>query len=104
MKLILPPGVSRSGFDAALGAFERVVGAQWVLATDDDRETYLDIYAPGDEDSHAPSAAVAPASTAEVQALVRIANEHRIPLWPISRGKNFGYGGAAPRMSGTVVL
>ena len=88
----------------ALAAFERVVGKEWVLTSEEDRQTYLDIYAPGDEASHAPSAAVAPASTEEVQALLRLANEHRVPLWPISRGKNFGYGGAAPRMAGTVVL
>jgi 4-cresol dehydrogenase (hydroxylating) len=40
----------------------------------------------------------------EIQAIVRIANERRTPLWPISRGKNLGYGYAAPRMSGSVVL
>ena len=104
MKLILPPGVSRERFDRALKAFAAVVGAEWVLATDEDRETYLDLYSPGRDDSHAASAAVAPASVEQVQALLKIANEYRIPLWPISRGKNLGYGGAAPRMPGTVML
>jgi len=104
MSLVLPPGVTRAAFDAALAAFAGVVGRQWVLASDEDRETYLDIYAAGDEADHAPSAAVAPESTEQVQAIVRLANAHRIPLWPISRGKNFGYGGSAPRMSGTVIL
>ncbi len=47
---------------------------------------------------------MAPASAEEVQAVVKLANQHRIPLWPISRGKNFGYGGAAPRLKGSVVL
>ena len=28
----------------------------------------------------------------------------KTPLWPISRGKNFGYGGSAPRVSGSVVV
>src|SRR5690606_8039155 len=53
---------------------------------------------------HAPSAAIAPASVEEVQAVLRIADEYRVPLWPISRGKNMGYGGSAPVMPGTVVL
>ena len=35
---------------------------------------------------------------------MRLANEHRTPLWPISRGKNLGYGAGAPRMPGTIVL
>jgi 4-cresol dehydrogenase (hydroxylating) flavoprotein subunit len=104
MKLILPPNLSAPAFTRALAAFEKVVGKEWVLATDEDRETYLDIYAPGNESSHAPSAAVAPASVEEIQALLKLANEHKIPLWPLSRGKNFGYGGAAPRMPGTVIL
>ncbi len=49
-------------------------------------------------------AAVAPTSTEQVQEIVRIANEFRIPLWTVSRGKNFAYGGAAPVLSGSVVL
>jgi 4-cresol dehydrogenase (hydroxylating) len=104
MKLILPPHLSAAALQRALNSFERVVGTQWVLATDEDRSTYLDVYAPGDEASHAPSAVVAPGSVEEIQAVVRLANEQRIPLWPISRGKNFGYGGSAPRMPGTVIV
>ncbi len=104
MKLILPPGLSRDAFGAALAAFERVLGKDRVLATDEDRETYLDLYAPGNEITHAPSAALVVSSTEEVQQVVRLANKHRIPLWPISRGKNYGYGGSAPAMPGTVML
>jgi FAD/FMN-containing dehydrogenase len=62
-----------------------------VLSTDEDRETYLDAYAPGDANQHVAGAAVGPQSTEEVQAIIRIANEHKVPLWPISRGKNLGY-------------
>ena len=104
MKLILPPGVSASRFTQAMGAFAAIVGKEWVLQTDEDRETYLDAYAPGEEASHASSAAIAPADVAQVQQVLKVANQYRIPLWPISRGKNFGYGGAAPRMAGTVML
>ncbi|MEO6339135.1 MAG: FAD-binding oxidoreductase [Caulobacteraceae bacterium] len=104
MKLILPSGVTRAVFDRGLAAFERVVGKDWVLATDEDRETYLDVYAPGDAEAHAPSASIAPASAEEVQAIVRLANEHKLPLWPISRGKNLGYGGASPVVPGTIML
>lgn len=104
MELRLPPNITMSAFSAALKAFEGVVGADYVLATDLDRDTYSDLYAPGPASEWPASAAVAPASTEEVQAIVRLANEHRIALWPVSRGKNLGYGGAAPRMPGSVVL
>lgn len=36
--------------------------------------------------------------------MVRLANEHKTPLWPVARGKNLSYGTAAPRMAGSVVL
>lgn len=104
MELIRPPGLSAAAFDRALTALSGVVGADWVLASDSDRATYADSYAMGDGRDHAPSAAVAPASLEQVQAIVALANEHRLPLWPISRGKNMGYGGSAPAMPGTVVI
>ncbi len=104
MRLALPPGLSSAQFERALKAFAKVVGDQWVLATDEDRGTYSDFYAPGPEEVHAPSAGVAPASAEEVQAIIRLANEYKVPLWPVSRGKNLGYGAAAPRLPGSVVL
>ncbi len=104
MKLTLPPGLPAAQFERAMQAMAGVVGREWVLRTDEDRETYLDQYAPGLDETHAPSAAIAPKSVAEVQAVMRLANEHHVPVWPISRGKNFGYGGASPRMAGTVML
>jgi 4-cresol dehydrogenase (hydroxylating) len=104
MERVLPPGMSAAAFERGLVALRAVVGSEWVLDTDEDRETYLDPYATGDRRAHALSAAVAPASLEQVQAVMRVANQHRLPLWPISRGKNFGYGGAAPRLPGSLVL
>lgn len=103
MKQVLPPGMNAAQMDRALKAMAKVVGDDWVLATDLDRDTYLDHFAV-DESAHAAAAAVAPASAEQVAEIVRLANVHKLPLWPISRGKNFGYGGAAPRLKGSVVL
>lgn len=47
---------------------------------------------------------VYPSTTEEVQAVVRWANKHVIPIYPISMGRNIGYGGAAPRVPGSVVV
>ena len=88
---------------AALREFAGVVGKDWVMFGEDDRIAYSDHFA-ADEAAHQPAAAVAPATVEEVRAIIRIANARRVPLWPISRGKNFGYGGAAPVMKGSVVL
>jgi 4-cresol dehydrogenase (hydroxylating) flavoprotein subunit len=104
VKLVTPPRVSPQAFDSALQAFAGVVGKDWVLSSDADRAAYADTYAPGPQEQWPAGAAVAPASVEEVQAIVRLANEHKTPLWPVARGKNLGYGTAAPRLAGSVVL
>ena len=98
------PRLSAPTLERALRACARIVGEEWVLAGEVDRDAYLDAYAPGDGREHRPAAAVAPQSLEELQAIVRIANEFRLPLWPVSRGKNLGYGGAAPLLAGSVVV
>lgn len=45
-----------------------------------------------------------PANREEVQRCVRTANEHRVPLYPVSRGKNWGLGSRVPVRDGSVVL
>src|SRR6202012_1061320 len=58
----------------------------------------------GETEERIASAAVAPFTAEEVQAVMRIANAKHIPIYPISTRKNLGYGGAAPVLSGSVVL
>ena len=100
------PGVSPSDFAEALQEFAAVVGKDWVFTTDEDLDLYRDAYSPlrGQPDERVASAAVAPLTAEQVQAVVRIANRYKVPLYPISTGKNLGYGGSAPVYSGSVVL
>jgi 4-cresol dehydrogenase (hydroxylating) len=51
-----------------------------------------------------PSGVVFPASTEEVQAVVRVANTHGVPLWPTSTGENRGLGFKSPVRPGQVVV
>ena len=48
--------------------------------------------------------ALRPATTESIPELVRIAQEHRVPLYPISTGNNWGYGSALPVRDGCVIL
>jgi 4-cresol dehydrogenase (hydroxylating) len=102
----VPPGVSPADFAEAIGQFEGVIGKEWVFTSDEDVDLYRDSYSPfwHEEEDRVPSAAVAPDSVEQVQALVKIANAHKIPLWTISTGKNLAYGGSSPALSGSVVL
>ncbi len=104
--MMTPPGVSPSIFAAALAAFEAVVGKEWMFTSEEDVALYRDAYSPfrDEGEERLASAAVAPASTEEVQQIVRIANRYKIPIYPISTGKNLGYGGSAPVLSGSVVV
>src|SRR5271155_5097270 len=102
----LPPGVSSTDFASAVAAFEQAVGKNWVFTSDEDVDLYGDAFSPflHEPEELVASAAVAPASTEQVQKIVRIANRHKVPLYPISTGKNLGYGGSAPAYSGSVVV
>jgi 4-cresol dehydrogenase (hydroxylating) len=94
----------KAGFNpAAFRAFAAAIGKDWVMTSEDDQLAYSDHFA-ADEGTHRPAGAISPANAEQVREVVRIANQYKVPLWPISRGKNFGYGGAAPVMQGAVVL
>ncbi len=49
-------------------------------------------------------AALQPKSVDDVRALVTIAGEHAVPLYPVSTGNNWGYGTAVPAGDGCVVV
>lgn len=104
MSRTLPPDVTEQDFARALDAFAAVVGEEWVISDPAELARYADPYPVGEGFGQAPSAVVSPADVEQVQAVVRIANEHGIPLMPISTGKNNGYGGASPRLAGSVVV
>jgi 4-cresol dehydrogenase (hydroxylating) len=101
---LLPPGVSRADFADAMRQMADVVGARNVFLTEPDLAGYYDHFAMTPPERHAPSGAVAPKTLEEILALLRIAREHRIPIWTISTGRNLGYGGPAPCQPGTLVL
>jgi len=101
-----PPGIGSQEFAAALNEFREAVGEKWVFTSDEDIKLYRDAYSPywNEPEERTASAAVAPESSEEVQAVVAIANRYGIPVYSISTGKNLGYGGSAPTYSGSVVL
>jgi 4-cresol dehydrogenase (hydroxylating) len=102
----IPPGVTPEDFAAALKQFEQAVGKEWVFSSDEDVDLYKDAFSPfiGEPEERIASAAVAPDSVEQVQQVVRIANRYRIPIYPVSTGRNLGYGGSAPAYSGSVVV
>ncbi len=54
--------------------------------------------------SHCIAAALVPNDTDDVIKILRIANQYRVPLYPISTGNNWGYGSANPVVDDCVVV
>lgn len=51
-----------------------------------------------------PCAILYPESREDVRTVLRIASDHRVPVYPISRGKNWGYGDANAPTDGAAIL
>jgi 4-cresol dehydrogenase (hydroxylating) flavoprotein subunit len=101
---VLPPDVSEEDFDAALAELTQLLGEEWVISDPGKVSEYEDRFPVGDSERFRPGAAVFPGSVEDVQAIIRIANEFRVPISPVSTGRNLGYGGSAPRLSGAIVV
>ena len=96
--------VDASAVESALEAFAEALGADAVLTSEDELREYRDPYDFKGSDRYTGSAVVTPRSVEDVQAVVRIANEFGVPLWTFGQGRNYAYGGAAPRVKGSILV
>ncbi|KAJ4298800.1 hypothetical protein N0V88_003833 [Collariella sp. IMI 366227] len=80
--LAVPQGIERDDFVKALVDLQDQLGAEHVEINDKPLQD---------------------GCVEEVQTIVRWANKHRIPIFPISMGRNLGYGGR-PRVRGSVTI
>lgn len=92
LNAILPPGITRYAFDAAIMQYMAIVGHDQVLQGDALAE-YIDPYDLHEAEGtrKMPSAAVRPKNIDELKRALKISNEYSIPVWTFSRGKNLGY-------------
>ena len=101
---VLPRGVTSEAFGKALEQFRTLLGEANVLVQAEQLAPYNKVMMPVENAAHAPSAALTATTVEQIQGIVKICNEHRIPIYTISTGRNFGYGSAAPVQRGQVVL
>ena len=100
----LPAGVSQNTFNQAVSEYAAIVGNDNVFVADESMSPYMKAYIPVDEKLYAPSGAVSVSSVAQIQAVLKVSHKYGIPLWPISTGRNFGYGEALPAVPGQLLL
>lgn len=112
--VVLPPGVSSVKFHEFIIRAIQLVGIVnvTIISNPDQfsQQDYMnsskahDMFHVLEKEHFLASAVVTPRHVPDVQAMMRLANEFEIPVWPFSTGKNIGYGGAAPRVRGSVGL
>ncbi|KAK8213252.1 hypothetical protein M8818_002550 [Zalaria obscura] len=108
----LPPDHTQESFDTAIKELKSTIGDANVEISDKalidgwylEHPNTHDAFHIVEQEELVSSAVVFPGSTEEVQTVVRWANKHTLPVYPISIGRNVGYGGAAPRVPGGVVI
>jgi 4-cresol dehydrogenase (hydroxylating) len=103
-RTVLPAGVSSAIFARALAQLRKAVGPENVLTDREALLPYEKLMLPASADEFVPSGAVLPATVEQVQHVLAVCNESRVPLWPISTGRNFGYGAALPATRGQLIL
>ncbi len=87
--------------DALLAALRAAVGPEHVHTAADDLERHSRCTLPW---ASRCAAVVHPGSTEEVAQVLAIASRHRVPVWPYSTGRNWGYGATLAPESGAIVL
>jgi 4-cresol dehydrogenase (hydroxylating) len=98
------PSPSLESMPAALVDFSDALGTERVLTSDGDLASFRDPFQYPGWDDYTASAVLMPETVEEIQAVVRIAGRHGVPLWTHSTGRNNGYGGPAPRVKGSVIV
>jgi len=88
----------------AIARFTAVLGAEKVLTSRADLDSFRDPFSHSSWDEYTASGIVMPTTVDEVREVVRIANTTGVPLWTHSQGRNNGYGGPAPRVKGSVIV
>ncbi|MFH0811721.1 MAG: FAD-binding oxidoreductase [Pseudomonadota bacterium] len=98
---ILPKGVSAEDFAQAVELWKEKIGSGDVLLDSDIIQTYSKCTLPIERSV---AAVLKPGSVEDVQSIVEIAGTFKIPLYTISKGRNWGYGSACPVQDNNVIV
>ncbi|KAI5268136.1 FAD-linked oxidase-like protein [Aureobasidium subglaciale] len=110
----LPPGIDAETFHTFTERAGAICGDGNVVVISKseelNHESYLDpskchdMYHVLEDDYFISSAVITPRGVPDVQDIMRLCNEFGVLVWPFSIGRNVGYGGAAPRVPGSIGL
>lgn len=88
-------------FAEALAEISQIIGAEHLIHNSEEvRQKSQDII----PKTHRAIAFASPGTIAEIQKILAVAKRYQLPLWPVSQGKNWGYGGASPSQENSLIL
>jgi len=93
-----------AAIDAALKELADILGQDGLIVDEAKVAEFRDPFAPPTGRWYEPGAVLMPTSVEQVQEVLRVANSYKTPLWVNGQGRNNGYGGPAPRVSGSFVM
>ncbi|MBW4673443.1 MAG: FAD-binding oxidoreductase [Desmonostoc geniculatum HA4340-LM1] len=85
----------------AISAWEQLLGSENVRV---DEETRVAAQTATFATKQTVSALIQPSDRTQVQKCLEIANQYKTPIYPISTGKNWGYGSRVPSQDGCVIM
>lgn len=88
-------------FQKALEKFRQLLTAQYVITEAENLAASATATYPTDQKV---LAIIQPSTKEEVQQCVLIANEYGLPVYPISKGRNWGYGSKVPVKDGSIIM
>jgi 4-cresol dehydrogenase (hydroxylating) len=94
--------MSSANLEAFFSSIGGALGTDGINRSEETIRRYGENTMPGGD--RPPAGVVYPGSTADVQAVVRAANKHKVALYPISTGNNIGLGSRSASVSGQVIV
>ncbi len=99
--LIVSENIISDNLTDALQEWENLLGSEYV-STDNKKRLEAET---ATYETHAKiPAIIRPGNRQEVQESLKIANRYQTPVYPISTGKNWGYGSRVPSRTGSVLM
>lgn len=98
---IVTPHQNPLGFSSAIKAWRARLGEERVCT---EQQILSEIGRSCTSKDTLPLAVIFPETLEEVQSVVKLAQINNVPLYPISCGKNWGYGSASPSCANSVVV
>lgn len=90
-----------SNLESALNAWQGIVGTENVVI---DEASLSAVQKATFHTTQLVPAIIRPGNSEEVKECVKVANKYKTPIYPVSRGKNWGYGSRVPVRDGCVVI